>query len=128
MKKNYWKIAFWILFFSWVTGASLFIARVKAGFFTNYLSDLTFPPWFYIYIRGLSTSDYRIPQLILFRDWFGISPERAFISILFVGTITELKTLYWPTGIISGTFDPIDILSYSVGLLLCYYLDKKEHR
>lgn len=128
MKRKYWRIAFWILLFNWITGAVLFIARVRGGFFTDYLTDLTFPPWFYIYIRGLSTNDNRIPQLLFFHDWFGISPNRSFMSILFVGVITEIKTIYWPSGIISGTFDPADILFYSIGLMLCYYFDIKEHR
>ena len=124
MRKKSWAIAYWILLISWVTGAALFMARVKAGFLTNYLSDLTFPAWFYIYIRGLSSTDNRLPRLLFFKEWFGLSPQRALISILFVGIISEAKTLYWPTGIISGTFDFIDILAYALGLLACYYFDR----
>jgi hypothetical protein len=101
------------------------MARVKGGFFTSYLSDLAFPPWFYIYIRGLAGSNNTIPKLAVFRDWFGVFPERAFVSILTVGVISEIATFYWPTGIISGTFDPLDIVSYTVGLMLCYYIDKR---
>jgi|WetSurMetagenome_2_1015567.scaffolds.fasta_scaffold00356_25 hypothetical protein len=123
---NYWKAFSYILLACWVSGAILFMMRIKGGFITNYLSDITFPAWFYIQIRRPSAKDRKIPKVLIFGDWFGISPERALISILLVGVITEFKTLFWPTGIISGTFDPFDILSYSIGLLICYYFDKKE--
>ena len=100
------------------------MARVNGGFLTNYLSDLTFPPWFYIYIRGLWNNENRIPKLVLFGDWFGLSPERASVSIFLVGAIAEIMTKYWPNRPIVGTYDTLDILFYAVGLLGCYYLDK----
>lgn len=124
--KKYWIYLYWILLAGWVTGAALFMARINGGFLTDYLTDIAFPAWFYIHIRGLWTKDRKIPQVIMFGDWFGIVPERALISILLVGIITEFKTLYLPKGIITGTFDPFDILAYAIGLLICYYLDKKE--
>ncbi|MDP3399259.1 MAG: hypothetical protein Q8S23_08960 [Bacteroidales bacterium] len=123
---KYWTSFYWILLAGWITGAALFMARVKGGFLTNYLSDVTFPAWFYIHIRGLWTKDRKMPKLFVFGQFFGISPERALIAIFFVGIISEFKTLFWPSGIITGTFDPFDILSYSIGLLCCYYFDKKE--
>jgi hypothetical protein len=76
----------------------------------------------------LSTTDNRQPQLLVFNDWFGASPLRAFISILVIGVISELKTLYWPNGFISGTFDYLDILAYSSGLLFCYYFDTRKNQ
>lgn len=126
MKTKSWTIAYWILLVSWVTGAALFMARIKGSFFTNYLSDLTFPAWFYIHIRGLATRNNKLPQLLIFKDWFGATPQRASLSILLVGIISEVKTLYWPTGIISGTFDYLDILAYALGLFFCYYFDIKK--
>jgi len=102
--------------------------RVHGGFLTNYLSDLTFPAWFYIYIRGLWNNENRIPKLIIFGDWFGLSPERSSISIFLVGVITELLTKYWPNGPVAGTYDYLDIISYAVGLPVCYYLDKRPFR
>jgi hypothetical protein len=104
------------------------MARIKGGFLTNYLSDLTFPAWFYIYIRGLSTVDRRLPRILLFKDWFGLTPERAISSILIVGIITEVKTFYWPTGVITGTFDYFDIVAYALGLLICYYFDVRQSK
>lgn len=128
MGEKYWKIAYWILLISWITGAVLFMARIKGGFLTNYLSDLTFPAWFYIYIRGLSTTDKQLPNLLIFKDWFGVTPSRSIISILLVGIISELKTYYWPTGMITGTFDYLDIAAYALGLLVCYYFDLRQVR
>jgi hypothetical protein len=120
----YWKIAYWALFCCWILGAGLFMLRYNGGFLTNYLSDIAFPPWFYIYIRGLRTEDREIPNLLIFKKWFGLTPERASISIFLVGLASELKTLIFPYGPISGTFDKYDILSYAIGLLICYFFDK----
>ncbi|MCB0278050.1 MAG: hypothetical protein KDD94_01005 [Calditrichaeota bacterium] len=117
---------YWLLFCGWVLGAALFMARVNGGFFTNWLSDLTFPAWFYIHIRGLETSDRRKARLLIVGDWFGRSPERALVSIFLVGIVSEVMTYFWPTGIIHGRFDLLDILAYVVGLIVCYYFDKKN--
>ncbi|MFN8256786.1 MAG: hypothetical protein U0W24_13910 [Bacteroidales bacterium] len=127
MKTKIWTIAFWILFVGWVTGALLFMFRIKGGFLTNYLSDLTFPPWFYIYIRGLSTSGDSTTKVSKVRKWFGSRPEIAMVSILLVGVISEFKTLYWPDGIISGTFDYLDIGAYTFSLIICYFFDKRNN-
>lgn len=126
MSRKYWLVAYWVLLASWLTGAALFMARINGGFLTNYLSDITFPAWFYIYIRGLSTADRRLPSVPIFKDWFGSNPERAILSILIIGIVSEMKTRYWPTGILTGTFDYLDIVAYSVGLLTCYYFDKRQ--
>lgn len=128
MSNKYWTIVFWVLLVCWVTGALLFMARVKGGFLTNYLSDLTFPAWFYIYIRGLTAKEHRRPKLIFFHDWFGAKPLRALVSILAVGILSEVKTYYWPEGIISGTFDGLDVLAYAVGLLFCFCFDARNAR
>ncbi len=128
MRKKTWTILYWILLICWVTGAALSMARVKGGFLTNYLSDLTFPAWFYIVIRGLSTKDDILPKLLVFKDWFGVTPQRALISILVVGIISEFKTFYWPAGVLAGTFDYLDIVAYALGLLVCYYFDLRQVR
>ena len=129
MKKEniniYWAIAYWTLLAGSVIGVVLNMNRVRGGFLTNYLADVAFPPWYYIYIRGLWPKKERLPRLILFGDWFGRSPERASISIFAVGTAMELSTIYWPHGLFAGTYDPWDIIAYSLGLLICYYFDKR---
>jgi hypothetical protein len=124
---QYWAIAYWILFGCWVVGAGLFMARYNGGFLTNYLSDLTFPPYFYIHLRGLRTETRDLPNTFFFKQWFGRTPERAAISIFLVGFVTELKTMVWPEGIITGTYDPYDVVAYAVGLVICYAIDKNTH-
>ena len=115
--------AYRILLVCWIVGAALYMGHFKGGFLTNYLSDLTFPAWFYIFIRGLN-ANHTTPKLLIFGNWFGQSAERAAISIFLVGVVTELKTLYWPGGLITGTWDPFDILAYAVSLAVCYVLDR----
>jgi hypothetical protein len=125
-KHRAWNLAYWILLVCWIVGALLNISRFNGGFLTNYLADLAFPPWYYIYLRGLRKESEDLPKLIFFRDWFGITPERAAVSIFLVGTVTEFKTLYWPNGIVTGTFDIYDIGAYAMGLLVCYVVDRSS--
>jgi hypothetical protein len=53
--------------------------------------------------------------------WFGYSPGRAASSIFLVGVVSEIGQRY---GILTGTYDPWDIVAYAVGLLICYGIDK----
>jgi len=119
-----WKIAFGALLICWVLGAVLNMVHFHGGFITNYLADITFPPFYYIFIRGKIDKDEVIPNLVIVGQWFGKSPERASISIFMVGLLTELKTFYWPHGLWAGTFDMLDILAYAVGLTAFYFFDK----
>lgn len=120
---NYWALAFWMLLPCWVIGAILFTYNVKAGMLNSYLADVTFPPWFYIQLRGLHRKDGRQLFGPLFGNWFGQSPLRAGISIFTVGLISELFFLVWPKHLSSGTFDPYDILAYAVGIVICLVVD-----
>jgi hypothetical protein len=95
--------------------------RVRGGFLTNYLADLTFPPWFYIFMRGLTTGQRRGPRLL---RPLGRTRETAAISLLLVGIVSELRQLYWPTGPMAGTFDPWDIVAFFTGVVACYLLDR----
>jgi hypothetical protein len=108
-----WKIAFETLLICWIIGAVLSMMLYNGLFFTNYLADLTFPPFFYIFIRGKANKEEVLPNLLFAGNWFGKSPERASISIFIVGVLTELKTLFWPHEPWAGTFDPLDILAYA---------------
>src|SRR5262245_30239473 len=108
-----WRFAYWTLFASWVIGAALSIKRVHAGFLTNYLADLAFPPWYYIVMRGLASR--KVPSLL---RWFGHSPERAAVSIFVVGLASELSQR--AAIVITGTYDPWDIAAYAAGLCVCY--------
>jgi len=119
--KVYWTILYWALLICWVGGTVLSTCHVSGGFLTNYLADLSFPPWYYIYFRRLSKKE-NTPR---FFKWFGQSSERVLISIFLAGIIFELKSYYHPNGFIpGGVYDIFDILAYAVGLLGCYYLDK----
>lgn len=117
-----WKIAYWALFVCWVAGAGLFMARVHGGFLTNYLADLTFPPYFYIALRGKVMGRPRVIRVI---RGFGKTPLRAALSIFLVGVIAEVNSYYWPLGPFGGTFDQWDIAAYALGLGICYLVDKR---
>lgn len=97
------------------------MAKVHGGFLTNYLADLAFPPWFYIALRGKANER---PTIIRAARWFGVTPERAAISIFLVGAITETSSYFWPRGPFGGTFDPWDTAAYAVGLIICCAIDK----
>ena len=115
-----WRIAYLILFVGWIVGAALNMAKVHGGFLTNYLADLTFPPWFYMALRGLGTDRKNIIRPV---RWFGETPMRAAVSIFLVGVLSEVSSFFWPRGIFAGTFDPLDIAAYAVGLFVCFVLE-----
>jgi hypothetical protein len=121
-KEEFWKIAYWVLLAGWIVGAALHMMKFRGYFLTNYLSDLVFPPWFYISIRKLNpAADNRHFRIT---NWFARSPERAAASIFLVGAITEISSKFWPKGIFGGTFDPVDILCYFIGLMSCYVIER----
>ena len=119
---NGWKIAFWILLICWVVGAALSMAKVRGGFLTSYLADLTFPPYFYIALRG---KGFNRPLVIKPIRRFGQTPLRAALSIFAVGAVAEISSYFWPHGPFGGTFDPLDIVAYAVGLIACYLFDQR---
>jgi hypothetical protein len=125
-KSSYWNISYWILMFLWIAGAILFMNEVNAGFLNSYLSDLTFPPWFYIQLRGLHRKDKRPSAIPIFGNWFGLIPLRAGISIFVVGLVSELLMLIWPKNLTSGTFDKNDIIAYAFGLVICVIADMQR--
>jgi hypothetical protein len=115
-----WKLAYWTLFVSWVLGAAMNMWHVHGGFLTNYLADLTFPPWYYIVIRGQTTTGKKTPFLL---RWFGVSAVRAAISILIAGVAYEMGQRY---RIIPGTFDLWDVAAYAVGPVICLAFEKRS--
>lgn len=94
--------------------------QVSAGFITNYLADLAFPPWYYIVIRGL-VPGHRIPSMV---RWFGASRERAAALIFLVGAVMEVYSYFRPIGVFGGRFDVMDLAAYAVGLAIAYTCDK----
>ncbi|GEM_PF-1384361 len=118
-----WKIAYWVLLVCWIVGAALNMARVHGGFLTDYLADLTFPPFFYIMLRGKITDR---PMVIRAFHWFGRTPLRAASSIFLVGTAAEVNSYFRPHGPFGGTYDPWDIAAYVLGLGFCYLIERRE--
>ncbi|MBZ0110840.1 MAG: hypothetical protein K8J08_00120, partial [Thermoanaerobaculia bacterium] len=119
-----WRLAERILFPIWVLAAAITMypvigraLRLSDTLFTSYAADLAFPPWFYISCR-------RRPTSWLF-PWFGRSPVATAASILAVGVASEFAQLYFPR-IVTGTFDPLDVAAYAVGLAACVIADVVE--
>ncbi len=120
-----WRITFWALLIGWVVSAILSMWRVRGGFITSYGSDLLFPPFFYIFIRGLSPWKLREKSLL---RWFGRTPCFAAGSIFLVGLSSEAIQGLWPQKFITGTYDPWDIVAYATGLFVCYQIESWQIR
>ena len=106
-----------------VATAALNMLQVRAGFLTSYAADLFLPPWLYIVLRGLA--GHRGLRNPLF-EWLGSSPALAAGSLFIGSVITELSQIRWPKGAFAGTFDPLDIVAYGTGLLVCYLIDSRH--
>lgn len=115
-----WRVAYWILTAAFIVTAIISIQRVPAGFLSSYAADLTCPAWLYIGIRGLHGP--RRPNM--FGRFFGATPERAAGVLIGGSTLTELSQIWWPHGVFSGTYDPLDIVAYATGVGLCYIFDR----
>ena len=117
-----WRIAYWVLLAVIVVTAALNMRHINAGFFTNHAADLSVPAWMYIVLRHFPGKRHFVNALNL---WLGKTPELAATSIFLASTLTEFSQLVWPKGIFPGTFDPLDIAAYGLGLLVCYVIDKR---
>ncbi len=86
--------------------------RVNAGFLTNYGADLFAPPYMYLSLRG---GRFRLRSLT------------ALATVLGGCFLWEWLQRYdlggTPLGITRGSFDPLDLLAYTVGLLVSYVVD-----
>ena len=115
-----WRLLYWVLFGAFLVAAVLNMTDTAAGFATNHLADLVGPAWLYVVFRGLAEPKKRtrLGRIL------GATPERAAI-ILFVGSsITELTQIFWPSGLFSGRFDPLDIAAFAIGIVPLYLVDK----
>lgn len=83
--------------------------RVRGGFLTNYLADLTVPALLYIVSRGLVPNKRRSPLPLM--RWLGRTPERAALSFFLASSATELSQVFWPTGLFAGRLDPWDVVA-----------------
>jgi hypothetical protein len=121
--QKYWQLAYYVLLVCWIIGAFLTMNKINAGFFSSYLSDLTNPAWLYIMFRTKWTPEKSKNRVL---NWFGSNPERVAFSIITIGVITELSSKYWPQGLFKGTYDPWDVFCYTIGVMICYLIDRIE--
>ena len=119
--RRWWLLVYWILFVAFLGIAALNMLRVRGGFFTNHAADLVVPAWLYIAFRGLVSVHGRTT---LIQRTLGRTPETAALSLFVASTLTEVSQRFWPHGILSGRFDPLDLLAYAIGLGACYGAEK----
>jgi hypothetical protein len=117
-----WRIAYWTLMAAFIATAALNMGHVRGGFLTNHLADLVVPALLYVVVRGLAE---REPRQTLLRKTVGATPETAAVILFLASAATEFSQIYWPKGIFSGRFDPVDLAAYAVGLGVCYICDRR---
>ena len=115
-----WQWSFYALSTVFVVTAALNLLQVRAGFLTNYAADIVVPAWLYIAFRGHAPGGRRG----LIAAVIGRTPEVAAMTLFIASTFTEWTQLYWPQGIFRGTFDPLDIVAFGVGLGACYAAER----
>lgn len=120
-KPRYWSIVYLLLFAAFMATALLNIMRVRAGFITNYVADISVPALLYIVVRGLQQPAYRTPLT----KYLGRRPAITALVILGGSIATEISQRYWPKGLFAGRYDPYDIVAYGVGVGICYVFDKR---
>jgi hypothetical protein len=114
-------MAYYLLFIAFLGTAALNMLQVHGRFLTNHAADLVVPAWLYVASRGLHSPHGR---KTLIQRTIGRTPEIAALSLFTASTLTEVSQRYWPHGIFSGRFDPLDVLAYACGLGVCYAADK----
>jgi hypothetical protein len=114
----------YLVYFGWtvfVTVGLLQMFRVKAGFITDYGADLIAPVMLYYSTRSGKTILSGIFKKRL-------NEIQTFILIWSLCIIWETLQKFdlsgTPLVITRGTFDPLDIVAYTLTLLVCYNLDK----
>jgi hypothetical protein len=117
-----WRATFYLLFVAMVGAGVLNVLRIRGGFLTNHLADLTIPAWLYIASRGLHTQH---PRRTLIRRTIGRSAEFAAVSLFAASAATEVSQFFWPHGTFPGRFDPLDLVAYAAGLLACYAAERR---
>ena len=93
--------------------AGLELGRVHGGIVTNYGADLFGTAWVYSVIRLKRTDSH---------PWrWAASPISLALAIFAVGTASEYAQRLH---LISGTYDPADILTFGVALVACVALER----
>ncbi len=115
-----WTLALRILVGLFAVAAILNMMRMHVFFFTTHAADLSGPAFLYIQARKLWQEGSRS----LLSRTIGRTPERAAAAFFGASAVTEISQIYFPHGIFSGRFDPLDIAAYAVGVGTCYLLEK----
>lgn len=118
-----WRVAYWALLGLFVLTAGLNMLHVHGGFLTNHCADLVVPALLYVLTRRYPERS-RAGSVLRIRRLFGRTPESAALWIFTGSAATELSQRYWPHGLFPGTFDPLDIAAYAVGVASCYLADR----
>ncbi len=126
MSRRAWLVTYRALLVVILGTAALNMLGLRAGFLTNHAADVVVPAWLYIVFRGLYSSSGRTTRI---QRALGSSPELAASSLLVASAITEFSQRVWPRGLFPGRFDWWDLAAFSVGLAVCFVLDKRsQHR
>ena len=121
--RSAWRLASNLLLAVFVAAAAMDMLHVDGGFFTSYAADVSVPAWMYIVMRRLAMPRGNPNPLT---RWIGLTPARAAIALFLASAFTELTQIWWPHGVFSGTFDPLDIVAYGSGLLACFFFDVRS--
>ena len=117
-----WRLASWVLLAIWLSCALMVMRGMHGGVLTSYGADLTQPAWLYIVARSLDNPR----RHGLLRRTIGSSPGVAALTLFAASTLAEISQYFWPHGLFRGTFDPLDIVAYGVGLAVCYVCDRSS--
>ncbi len=116
-----WLAVEWLLLAAWVAAAALDMAHRRAGFLTNHAADLTLPAWLYVSFRSRSAA-----SRLVWRRTLATAHPLVLAAVVFAASAaTEVSQHFWPHGLFSGTFDPLDIVAYGVGLGLTSLSDMR---
>jgi hypothetical protein len=118
---TFWRVVYYVLLVLFLVTAALNMLHIRGGVLTNHTADLVVPAWLYVAARGLHAPRAR---KTLVERTIGRTPATAALSLFVASTITEVSQRYWPRGIFSGRFDPLDVVAFGAGLAACYAAEK----
>ena len=118
-----WTVAYWLLMAAFVLSAALNMLHIRAGFLTNHLSDVVVPALLYVIGRGLVPGIQARPRWAA--DLLRRSPAQAAVLLFVASAVTEVSQIWWPRGVFSGRFDPLDLVSFAVGLAACWAAESR---
>lgn len=101
---------YFVLVFVGIGGLQMY--DVDAGVLTSYGADLLAPPYLYVMFR---------------RGRLHLGPSAALIGVFGGCALWEWAQRYdfsgTPLAITRGTFDPLDLVAYAAGLIVCHIID-----